>query len=242
MSDRRLPRLCPGGTAVCIASGPSLTTEDVEYVRGKATVIAVNDAVLWTSTPPVNKWNGWRGDTGWADVFVGVDELWWDSHFRSMRDFPGVKVRVNPGQQKMSKSPSYKYCQGCQRRLPDPTKRNCWCEGIVTLFNGGAIGLSMEPDTICTAHNSGGAAINAAVHLGASRVLLLGYDMGIDERGRRHFFDTEATCVTSAFQTFRKRIATMVDPLKAAGVEVVNCSRRSALECFPCQPLREALV
>lgn len=227
MSERRLPRLCHGGTAVCIASGPSLTTEDVEYVKGKATVIAVNDAIRLAP---------------WADVLVSVDQLWWDKHYRAMREFPGVKVRVNPSMQKMSKAPSLKYCQGCQRRLVDPEKRKCWCEGIVTLFNGGTAGLSMEPDTICTAHNSGGSAINVSVHLGATRILLLGYDMGSDERGRRHFYDTGAVTVTSPYDKFRKLIGTMVEPLKAAGVEVLNCSRQSRLECFPRVPLREALA
>ena len=38
-------RLWPGSTVVCIGSGPSLTPEDVAYVRGKARVIAINRSV-----------------------------------------------------------------------------------------------------------------------------------------------------------------------------------------------------
>jgi hypothetical protein len=107
--------------------------------------------------------------------------------------------------------------------------------------NAGWAGLTTDPEAICNGHNSGSAALNVAVHLGAKRILLLGYDMGPDSKGRRHFFDVGATVVNSPFEKFRKLTATMVEPLKALGIEVINCSRSTRLECFPCQPLREVL-
>lgn len=221
-----IPRICTTGTVVCLASGPSLTADDVAYVRGKATVVAVNDAIRLAP---------------WADVLVSVDQIWWARHYRAMRRFPGLKVRVNPSQQTMSRKPlGPKYCQRCQRRLTTMTSP-CWCEGIVTCFNGGYTGVSFEPDTIVTTENSGGSAINVAVHLGAKLIVLLGYDMGTDKLGRRHFYDTEAVTVNSPFHKFRRLIGTMVQPLRDAGIEVVNCSRRTALEAFPCRPLREVL-
>lgn len=221
-----LPRLCPGGTVVCLASGPSLVAEDVDYVCGKATVIAINDAIRLAP---------------WADVLYSSDQIWWGNHYKAMRSFPGVKVRVNPSQHRlMTKAPTG-CCPRCQRRLP-VSQQSCWCEGIITMRNAGERGLSLDPSAIVTGHNSGTSAINVAVHLGAKRILLLGYDMGPDDRGRRHFFDTHAVNISSPFMKFRKLTATMVEPLKAAGIEVINCSRRTALDCFPCQPLREVLV
>lgn len=223
---RSLPILCPGGTVVCLASGPSLTVEDVEFVRGKATVIAVNDAVRLAP---------------WADVIYSSDQIWWSRHYKALRASSAVKVRVHASKHVVRRSQqSPLYCDGCQKRLLQSGK--CWCEGIITLYNAGERGLSLEPDTICTAENSGGAAINVAVLLGATRILLLGYDMGIDAKGRRHFYDTGATWVNSPFPKFRKLIATMADPLKAAGIEVVNCSRQTALECFPTGRLEDALA
>lgn len=210
---------------VCLASGPSLTQDDVDYVKGKATVIAVNDAIRLAP---------------WADVVCSIDQMWWGNHYQAMRSFSGLKVRTHPSlHQVPQKPPSKRYCQGCYRALP--LSGACWCEGIVTFRNGGRDGLSLQPDTICTGENSGTAAINVAVHLGARRVLLLGYDMGPDGRGRRHFFDTCATTITSPFVQFRKHTATMAEGLKAAGIAVFNCSRVSALDCFPRLPLREAL-
>jgi hypothetical protein len=35
---------------------------------------------------------------------------------------------------------------------------------------------------------------------------------------------------------------TLVDPLTAIGVSIVNCTRRTALQCFPCAALEDALA
>lgn len=199
------------GTVVCLASGPSLAQEDVDYVRGKATVIAVNDAV--TLAP-------------WADVLYSSDPTWWQKR-KYMRDFTGVRVMVDS-------------IRAHQKHVP-PTEDH----GVLVLKQTGKEGIEFSPDGLRTAINSGGAAINLAVHLlaayqGPKRVALLGYDMGPD-RGRHHFFDTEKTKGYSAYDVFIKNIGTMAQPLKDAGIEVFNCSVRSALKCFPMVPLREAL-
>ncbi len=199
--------------------------EDVDYVQGKATVIAINDAVRLAP---------------WADVIYSSDKLWMMQHARQLQPLSGLKVRVHNGQDKPTARPiDGKHCPHCRLRLPSSGR--CWCAGMITLRNGGHTGLSHDPEFIVTGDNSGTAAINVAVHLGALRILLLGYDMGT-YNGRRHFFDTESQSCSSPFDKFRKLTATMVEPLKSAGIEVLNCSRRTALECFPQMPLREALA
>lgn len=227
----KLPKLTDG-TVVCLASGPSLTEDDVNYVRGKAVVIAVNDTIRWAP---------------WADVIYSSDQLWWSRHHREVKKLQlqshslftrPLAVRINPKKGQMGPT-GKNHCSGC-RRILAPNAR-CWCEGIVTLENAGPIGLSLKPDTICYGDNSGYAAINVAVHLGATRILLLGYDMGPDPKGRRHFYDTHAQTITSPFYKFRKRFATIVEPLKEVGVEVINCSRRTALDAFPTAKLRDVL-
>ena len=59
-----------GEDVVCIASGPSLTVEQVEYVRGKARVIAVNDN--YKLAP-------------WADAIYACDHRWWSCHIDQAR-------------------------------------------------------------------------------------------------------------------------------------------------------------
>lgn len=219
-----VPRLCDGGTAICVAPGPSLTAADVEFVRGKGTVIAINDAIRLAP---------------WADVLYSSDKGWWLRHAKAMRSFPGLKVRVHNSLAKPAVRPMPgKHCQGCHLRTKGDGK--CWCDGIVTLRNLGSRGLSLEPDALYTGDNSGTAAINLAVLLGAKRILLLGYDMDT-YKGRRHFYDTEAQSCSSPFFKFRKLTERLVEPLKAAGVDVINCSRRTALDCFPVVSLEQAL-
>ncbi len=66
-----------GDTVVCIASGPSLTQEDVDYCRGKARVLVINDNYRLAL---------------WADMLYAGDKRWWDYHWDKVRDLPCHKV------------------------------------------------------------------------------------------------------------------------------------------------------
>jgi hypothetical protein len=59
------------------ASGPSLTQEQVDYVKGRARVVAVNDAVYLAP---------------WADVLYAADEKWWLHHMKNLSHFVGLMV------------------------------------------------------------------------------------------------------------------------------------------------------
>ena len=65
--------------AVVIASGPSLTPEDVEYCRGMAKVYVVNDCHRLAP---------------WADALYACDAEWWDFH-AGAAEFPGEKYTIN---------------------------------------------------------------------------------------------------------------------------------------------------
>lgn len=106
---------------------------------------------------------------------------------------------------------------------------------------GPPLGLSSAPDTLNTGQNSGYQAINLAVHLGASRVLLLGYDMK-PVAGRDHFFGAHPTGNKPVYRTFLPHFKTLVEPLQQLGVVVINCTPDSALESFPKMTLTEALA
>ena len=196
-----VPPLCPGGTVVCLASGPSLVPDDVEYCRGKATVIAVNDS--WRLAP-------------WADALIGSDSAWWRYH-KGVPDFPGLK-----------------FCLESSAAV---------FPGMTVLRNTGETGIEADPTGLRTGRNSGAAAINLAVHFGAKRIILLGYDMDAPDQNKTHWFGNHPQGLRggSPYPLFRAMIATMVDPLKHAGVQVINASRATALECFPRLPLTEAL-
>lgn len=203
-----LPRLAEGGTVVCLAPGPSLTQADVEYVRGKATVIAVNDAV--DAAP-------------WADVAYSSDSGWWIRR-KGLPTFPGLRVTVGSRP------------QGLEGQF----------DGMLVLRLMQIEGVCFKANGLATAKNSGGAAINLAVHLlpeiGVRRILLSGYDLG--PSGRRYHFNEPpqgASKPSSNYEKFRGYIATMAKPLSDAGIEVINCSRKTALTCFPRRSLADVL-
>lgn len=193
-------KLWPGETIVCIGTGPSLTQADVDYVRGKARVLAINDAFKLAL---------------WADALYGCDGQWWEWN-KGARDFKGMKFGM--------------------------TVRKGHFRDVVRMRNAGTKGLCLEPDGLCTGRNSGYQAINLAVHFGAARILLLGYDMSRDRNGRSHFFGEHPKRANpSPYPAFRQLFPTLVKPLAALGIEVINCTRRTELTTFPCVPLEEAL-
>lgn len=191
-----------GETVVIMASGPSLCAEDVEYCRGKARVMVINDA--WRLAP-------------WGDAMWATDGRYYN-HYHGVPSFTGLKFGLTV----------------------DPTK---WPD-VHVLKNCGPDGLEHDPCGVRTGHNSGFACVNVAVHLGAARILLLGYDMGHAAGAPAHFFGDHPRGLrnNSPYHTFLKSFATIVQPLKALGIEVINCTRGGALECFQRLPLREALI
>jgi hypothetical protein len=202
-----VPRLCPGGTVVCIASGPSLTTEDVEYVRGKADrVIVVN--------------NGYQ-IAPWADCLCASDLRWWHWH-KGAQSFAGLKYATS-------------------KQVGKLAKQRGWT-GIEILRNTGAKGLDLDPSGVMHGLNTGYRAINVAVHFGAARILLLGYDMQQGQKQEEHWHKDHPGLSRSPYPTFVKYFTYLVEPLANLGIEVINCTPRSALTQWPQRPLREVLL
>lgn len=94
-------------------------------------------------------------------------------------------------------------------------------------------GLNVEPMTVNAGMNSGYQAINLAYHLGARRIILLGYDMQ-RTGGANHWHADHAAPFANGgdYADWRKRMGELAADLAARGVDVVNCSRQTALECF----------
>ena len=199
-----VPKAWPHATVVVIATGPSLTAEDVDYCQGKAKVICVNDA--YRLAP-------------WADALYATDAKWWQWH-RGVPSFTGPKWSINNSQ-----------WNGWNVTYPD----------VQLLLNTGPEGLEHKPTGLKNGSNSGYAAVNLAVHYGASHIILLGYEMQ-PRKGVSHFFGEHPNRQKSPYDMFRRRFESLVKPLKKIGVTVTNCSRNSALMTFPKADLTATLV
>lgn len=187
----RVPDKWRGKTCAILGGGQSLTQHQVDSLRGRVKVIAINDA--YKLAP-------------WADVLWFCDERWFGWHRQAVLDFAGQPATLE------------NYALKALR--PD-----LWC-----LHNIGQTGLYEEPWGVMTGGNSGYQAINLAVHLGVSRILLLGYDM----HGKHWFGDHPRPTAQHVYAgTMLPKFPTLVEPLKRRGVEVINCTPGSLLDCFP---------
>ncbi len=152
----------------------------------------------------------------WADILYAADEYWWERHV-GVPSFRGLKYSIEP-------------------------TRAQW-RGLHVLRNTGVFGLELDPAGLRTGFNSGYQAINLAVHLGARRMILLGFDMGPAPDGRTHWFGDHPDAAQRPPSPYREMIAafdTMVEPLAQIGAVVVNCSRVTRLTTFPTVPLEDA--
>ncbi|MDH5244817.1 MAG: hypothetical protein OEW98_00075 [Betaproteobacteria bacterium] len=199
-----VPRLWPGETVVCVATGPSLTAADVDYCRGKARVIVVNDA--YRLAP-------------WADALYACDVKWWRWH-EGVPSFTGPKWSLD-----------HSAWVGQAQKYPD----------VQRLRNTGPSGLEHDPTGLKNGRNSGYQAVNLAVHYGAARIILLGYDMQ-PSGGQAHFFGEHPNKQQSPYDQFRRQFLTLVKPLQKKHIAVINCTRRTVLTAFPCADLRATLV
>jgi hypothetical protein len=207
-----VPRRLPrSSTVVCIASGPSLTAADVERCRGQF-VVVVNDAVRLAP---------------WADVLYAADERWWNHH-KGYPSFTGLRYGMayvpSPGEKQRTQRPDVQWL------------RQTGCAGIETEPTGLRVGLA-------GGSNSGYQAVNLAVHLGASRIVLLGYDMQPAADGRTHFFGRHPDGLqrSSPYGMFARSFEALVDPLQSLGIQIMNCSRATAITAIPRVSLDEAL-
>lgn len=93
--------------------------------------------------------------------------------------------------------------------------------------------MSRDPAVINEGGNSGYQAMNIAYHAGARRLVLLGFDMQ-RTAGRSHWFGDHPgrMNVPSPYEQWVAAFRPLAADLAAAGVEVINASRATALDCF----------
>ncbi len=151
----------------------------------------------------------------WADVLYACDVKWWTWH-KGVPDFQGIKYRLG----------------GHPNLFPN----------VAVLKNLGRIGLSLDPHGVMAGYNSGYQAIGVAAHLGAAKIVLLGYDMGQQPKGPSHFFGEHRDKTRPPYAACIQAFRTLPAPLLAAGIDIVNCSRQTALGWFRKEPLEAVLV
>jgi len=151
----------------------------------------------------------------WADVLYACDADWWKLH-AGVPTFTGPKYALQ-------------------------SRAGHWA-GVQVLQNTGIEGLETRPFGLRNGRNGGYQAINLACHYGATRIVLLGFDMQARRGQRSHWFGEHPNGVRPSYELLGAAFPSIVEPLRARGVQVQNASRETALECFPRLSLAEALA
>lgn len=97
---------------------------------------------------------------------------------------------------------------------------------------------SKKPGALATGSNSGFQALNLAELEGAERIILLGYDM--QAKDKKHFFGDHPSGLDRQSE-YERWVKKMHEAAPLITAKVINCSRESAIKCFPRMPLSEAI-
>lgn len=223
MSDASLAR--GWTTAVCVASGPSLTDSQCEIAdegrrAGRCRIIVVNDN--WRKLPD-------------ADVLYACDPGWWELYADDVRErFHGEAWTHAP-----IADASGTYAQSESRQLR-VIARYPWLECVqVTRAEGLPIG-----GRVCMGGNSGYQAIGLAYLFGARRIILIGYDLQRQDganQGKAHWFGDHPKPLTQGAPTSWIRRFEVLAEDAWGRCEIINCTRTTALACFPRAELCDVL-
>jgi hypothetical protein len=90
--------------------------------------------------------------------------------------------------------------------------------------------------------NGGYQTINLVYLFGAVKIILFGFDMQLTGK-KSHWHGDHPGDLNRDLpvKTFQKNFPALAQDLKAEGVEVINATRETALECFPRMGIEEAL-
>ncbi|WP_422028475.1 hypothetical protein [Pyruvatibacter mobilis] len=162
--------------------------------------------------------NSWRLCPGGPDVLYGCDWEWWEAH-DGVPGFQGLRLTISTAAAKV------------------------W--GARLVRHRDVMVMSDTPAWIGTGGNGGFQMLNFAALAGARRVLLTGFDMQATG-GRTHWHGNHTAPRLNnpdhdAFRQWRSRLAAAAPVLARLGCEVINCSRDTALTCFPRARLEDML-
>lgn len=159
----------------------------------------------------------------WADVLYACDLRWWQTRRAAVE-------AVWQGRRMVTLEN-----HALENQIP----------GVLRLRNSGEDGLETDTGALRTGKNSGYQAIGLAYHFGASRIVLLGFDMRLGRHGELHWNERSDGQTPQGFaQTLGlmlPKFETLRDPLAIAGVQVVNATPGSALRVWPMVRLGDVL-
>ena len=202
-------------TFICIATGPSITEEDIAYVKSMKQqypddikIVAVNDA--WRLF-----YDSEKQSCQLLDHLYAADDTWWNTYLEEINqciDRDQIKLWI-PVKKDFAKKHNMNY---------------------IKLYHG-KNGLCTEDMALYSGSHSGYQAINLSYHLGAKKIVLLGYDMKVKDTSHIHYFGNHPKGLRNSPNGYTKWVShynkLSVDANRC-GLDIINCSRDTAITCF----------
>lgn len=156
-----------------------------------------------------------------APVLYACDALWWKIH-EGCPNFEGEKWSSHSE----GNNDKFEAARRCGLRLVRGRQGNHF---------------STDPGYIIYGNNSGFQSVNLAILFGASRVVLVGFDMR-QVNSLQHFFGNHPLQLrqSSSYALFIKNFNEAAKAIPE-GVEIINATPGSWLKCFPFMGLQEAI-
>lgn len=148
----------------------------------------------------------------WIDVLYYGDCRWLAWHKDQVRAFAGLKI---------TSCDQHDSNLGRALNIKVVRKRNS------------PIGIQRDPGMLGWNRSSGACAINLAVHLGARRIVLLGYDMRKIDGASNWHADHPNAEAHDPYAKFLEPFPAIARDLAALGIDCINATPGSALTVFP---------
>ena len=164
----------------------------------------------------------------WIDMLFFGDVGFFLKHQNELAKFPGMKISCHP------RADRYNWI----KYTPKDTKHSK--------------GISDNPKMVSWNGNSGAAAISIAANAGAKRIMLLGFDMKLDDVKKQHWHDAYGRYGNRNNTDRRKAnklpfnrhlvgFEQISKDAKKRGIEILNCCPDSAITQFPKLTVNEVL-
>lgn len=156
------------------------------------------------------------GRAPWAPVMYFMDWNWYNWHKKALARWPGLKVTV---------------CDKCKNE-----------GGIRVLKWRHRLGLDEDPRFITRGTCAGYSATSLAAKLGASKIILLGFDMRIVDGEHNYHNEHKRDVLPGIYvNNFIRPFQSLVEPAKEWGIEIINATPDSHLPYFPIVDPEEVL-
>jgi hypothetical protein len=163
----------------------------------------------------------------WLDCLFFGDGSWYLSHQQRIAAWTGLKVTCWPRivETKYDPMQSIRYLSKDVKKM---------------------YGLTRDKSKVSWNTNSGASAIGLAVHFGVKRIMLLGFDMNLDQNKISHWHGSHGAAgkkqkKSPPFIRHLKGFPQIAEDAKVMGVEILNVNPDSAIEAFPKVRLRDIL-